>query len=200
MRLQVTRENITEIEGVLITHTHADHVMGMDDLRSICIRTRRHMPIYTLPQYQADIRRIYAYAFGDYPPGVEVPRFDLRDLPEVLEVGGMRIQTFLVKHGSIPVVAFRVGGFAYVTDVSEIPPEAEPFLRDLDVLVVDAVRYKPHVNHFHYEKALDVIAELAPQKAYLTHLGHDYDHDKTNEALPDGVELAYDRLRIPIRL
>ncbi len=197
MRLQVTREGITEIEAVLITHAHADHVMGMDDLRSICIRTRRHMPIYTLPRYQEDIKRIYSYAFKDFPAGVEVPRFDLLDVPEILEVGGMRIQTFLVHHGSVPVVAVRVGAFAYITDVSEIPPQAEQHLAGLDVLVLDAVRYKPHVNHFHYAKALEVIERLSPRKAYLTHLGHDYDHDKTNLELPAGVELAYDRLRIP---
>jgi phosphoribosyl 1,2-cyclic phosphate phosphodiesterase len=196
MRIQVTREGITEIVAVLITHTHADHVMGMDDLRSICIRTRRPMPVYTLPQYQDDIRRIYSYAFREFPPGVEVPRFQLEDVPEVLEVGGMSVHTFLVQHGTIPVVALRVGGFAYVTDVSAIPAAAEEHLQGLDTLVLDAVRYKPHVNHFHYERALEVIRELRPKMAYLTHLGHDYDHDQTNLELPEGVRLAYDGLRI----
>ncbi len=200
MRLQVTREGITEIEAVLITHSHADHVMGMDDLRSICVRTRQPMPVYALPQYQEDIKRIYSYAFPEFPPGVEVPKFDLRDVPPVLEVGGLRVETFLVKHGSIPVVAFRVGKFAYITDVSEIPVEEEARLKDLDVLVLDAVRYKPHVNHFHYAKALEVIERLAPRTAFLTHLGHDYDHDKTNAELPEGVELAYDGLRINLEI
>jgi phosphoribosyl 1,2-cyclic phosphate phosphodiesterase len=198
MRLQVTREQITDIDAVLITHTHADHVMGMDDLRSICLLTGRHMPVYTLPRYQEDIRRIYNYAFEDFPPGVAVPRFDLFDLPDVLEVGGMRIQTFLVEHGKIPVVGLRVGGFAYVTDVSRIPDEAAAHLEDLDTLVLDAVRFRPHPNHFHLEAALQEIERFKPRRTFLTHLGHDYDHSFFNERLPAGVELAYDGLRIPI--
>jgi phosphoribosyl 1,2-cyclic phosphate phosphodiesterase len=198
MRLQVTREGITEIEAVLITHSHADHVMGMDDLRSICIRTRRVMPVYTLPRYQEDIKRIYNYAFREFPPGVEVPRFDLRDVPERLEVGGMTLTPFLVNHGSIPVVALRVNNFAYVTDVSEIPENVSHHLEGLETLILDAVRYKPHVNHFHYERALQVIERFKPKRAFLTHLSHDYDHDITNAEIPQGVELAYDRLRIEI--
>ena len=198
MRLQVTREGITEIEAVLITHSHADHVMGMDDLRSISMRNRRDIPVYTLPRYQEDIRRVYNYAFKEFPAGVEVPRFDLRDIPEELEIGGMTIKPFLVKHGAIPVIALRVNDFAYVTDVSEIPEEVAHQLQGLETLIIDAVRYKPHVNHFHYDRALEVIERFKPAKAYLTHLSHDYDHDKTNAELPPGVELAYDRLRIAI--
>jgi phosphoribosyl 1,2-cyclic phosphate phosphodiesterase len=198
MRIQVTREGITGIEAVLITHSHADHVMGMDDLRSICIRTGQAMPVYTLPRYQQDIRRIYDYAFREFPPGVIVPRFELRDVPAELSVGGLTLHTFEVMHGAIPVIGFRVNRFAYITDVSAIPPAAEPFLFDLDTLVIDAVRYRPHVNHFHYERALEVIARYSPQRAYLTHLSHDYDHDKTNADLPSGIELAYDGLRIAL--
>jgi phosphoribosyl 1,2-cyclic phosphate phosphodiesterase len=198
MRLQLTREKVLTVESVLITHTHADHVMGMDDLRSLCILGGRAMPVYTLPRYQEDIRRIFDYAFREFPQGLFVPRFDLFDVPEVLEVGGMRVRTFLVEHGQIPVIGLRVGGFAYVTDVSRIPPEAEEHLQDLDVLVLDAVRKRPHPNHLHYDAALEEIARLRPRKAYLTHLGHDYDHDVTNAELPDGVELAFDGLRIDV--
>src|SRR6185312_241466 len=108
MRLQVTREGILDIEAVLITHTHADHVMGMDDLRSISLKTGDAVPIYTLSRYQEDIRRIFAYAFKEHPAGVFVPKFDLRTLAESedsLQVGGMNIQTFIVTHGSSPVIA-----------------------------------------------------------------------------------------------
>src|SRR5690349_19243585 len=128
MRIQVTRENISTIEAVLITHTHADHVMGMDDLRSISLRTKRDIPIYTLPRYQEDIKRIFPYAFADFPPEIEVPRFDLRNVPETLQVGGLAFDIFQVWHGKTSVLAFRVNNFAYVTDVSEIPPEARKHL------------------------------------------------------------------------
>lgn len=198
LRIQVTREGITNIEAVLITHTHADHVMGMDDLRSITLRTKKDIPIYTLPRYQDDIRRIFPYAFADFPPEIEVPRFDLRDVPDTLEVGGMQIDIFQVWHGKTPVLALRTGNFAYVTDVSEIPPEARAHLDGLDTLILDAVRLKPHPNHFHLEKAIEVAQEIGAKKTYFTHLSHDYDHDKTNSELPAGIELAYDRLRIPI--
>jgi phosphoribosyl 1,2-cyclic phosphate phosphodiesterase len=198
LRLQATKEKITDIEAVLITHTHADHVMGMDDLRSITLRTKRDMPIYTLPRYQDDIRRIFPYAFADFPPDIEVPRFDMRDVPQVLDVGGLQFDIFQVWHGKIPVLALRVNDFAYVTDVSDIPPEARRKLNGLDTLILDAVRLKPHPNHFHLEKAIEVAFEIGARKTYFTHLSHDYDHDKTNSELPPGIELAHDRLRIPI--
>lgn len=198
LRIQVTREGITEIEAVLITHTHADHVMGMDDLRSITLRTKRDMPIYTLPRYQEDIRRIFPYAFTDFPPDIEVPRFDLHDVPGALNVGGMTIDIFQVWHGKTPVLALRTGNFAYVTDVSEIPPEARAHLDGLDTLILDAVRLKPHPNHFHFEKAIQVAKEIGARQTYFTHLSHDYDHDKTNATLPSNIQLAFDRQRIAI--
>jgi phosphoribosyl 1,2-cyclic phosphate phosphodiesterase len=198
LRIQVTREGITDIEAVLITHTHADHVMGMDDLRSISLRTKRDMPVYTLPRYQEDIRRIFPYAFADFPPEIEVPRFDLHDVPENLAVGGLDFQIFQVLHGKIPVLALRTRNFAYVTDVSEIPPPAREHLNNLDTLILDAVRYKPHPNHFHFERALEVAQEIGAKKTYFTHLSHDYDHDRTNAILPPGIELAYDGLKIHI--
>ena len=198
LRLMCTGAGITRFESVLITHTHADHIMGMDDLRSICMLTNRAVPVYTLPIYQEDIRRVFNYAFKEFPPEVVVPRFDLRDVPETFSVGGMQIRTFLVRHGKDPVVALRVGGFAYITDVSEIPPEVMPLLGGLDTFVVDAVREKPHPNHFHMARALEVAKEIGAKKTYFTHLSADYDHDVTNAALPKGIELAYDGLRVPI--
>lgn len=198
LRILVTSAKIYTIDAVLITHTHADHVMGMDDLRSICILTGKAMPVYTRPEYQADIRRIFPYAFKEMPLGVAVPRFDLRDVPEVLQIGGLAITTFEVSHGNMPVTGIRVKNFAYITDVSDIPSSVMPLLEDLDVLVLDAVRREPHPNHFHLERALQVAEKIGAKKTYLTHLSHDYDHDVTNAELPHGVQLAFDGLRIPL--
>ncbi|HRF59458.1 MAG TPA: MBL fold metallo-hydrolase [Fimbriimonadaceae bacterium] len=198
MRLQLLREGVMDIDSVLITHTHADHIMGMDDLRSFCLKSKRDMPIYTSPAYQDDIRRVFAYAFAEFGPGIEVPRFDLRDVSDPLELGGMTIGTFWVEHGPWPVMALRVGDFAYVTDVNHIPADSWARLHGLETLVLDGVRRKPHPNHYHLDQAIAVAQALGAQQTYLTHLSHDYDHDVTNAELPEGIALAYDGLRIAI--
>lgn len=196
MRLQLNREQIRKLEGVVITHTHADHVMGMDDLRSLVILSQAPMPIYTLPEHMEDIRRIYPYAFAEFPPGVEVPRFDMTEIPSTLRIAGLEIETFVVPHGKVRVIAVRCGNFAYVTDVSDIPPEAEAKLQGLDTLVLDAVRFKPHPNHLHFEAAMAWVERLRPKLTYFTHLSSDYDHDEFEKTLPSHVRLAYDGLRI----
>lgn len=198
LRIQMARERIYDVEATLITHTHADHVMGMDDLRSLCVKTRADMPVYAWPRYQEDIRRIFPYAFSERIPGIELPRFDLREVPPIIEVGGLHVHTFEVAHGRIPVVGIRINDFAYVTDVSEIPADAWEKLQNLDTLILDAVRLAPHPNHFHFEKALEVARQLGAKKTFFTHLSHDYDHDVTNAKLPPGIELAWDGLRLDI--
>lgn len=198
MRLQVTSLGITRIDAVVITHSHADHVMGMDDLRSLCGQTGQPVLVYTLEQHAQDIRRIFAYAFRDHPPEVLVPRFDIREIPEVFEVGGMEVLSFIVEHGPTRVIGLRVASFAYVTDVSRIPPAAEAKLHGLEYLVLDAVRYKAHPNHFNLAQAIDEAARIGANRTYFTHLSDDFDHDRVNAELPDGMELAYDGLRLAI--
>jgi len=198
LRLQMAQEGLTRIDDVIITHTHADHVMGMDDLRSICMKTRRPMPIYADVESQANIRRIFPYAFLDPPPaGIEVPRFDFHVPGQTERLCGMEVQFLRVMHGpKTEVLALRVNDFAYITDVNYIPPAEMERLRGLDTLILDAVRYKPHPNHYHFDAAMEVAKDLAPRMTYFTHLSSDYDHDKTNAALPANVQLAYDGLRI----
>lgn len=192
LRTQLLREKVKRIDAALITHTHADHIMGMDDLRPFCLLRGSAMPIYTSPEYQADIRRIFPYAFADFPPGIEVPRFELRDVPVDLEVCGLSLKTFWVLHGMMPVLGFRLGGFAYVTDVSEIPESVWPELLGLEILILDAVRRKPHPNHFHFDRAIEVAHQLGARQTYFTHLSHDFDHDETNASLPPEIQLSYD--------
>jgi phosphoribosyl 1,2-cyclic phosphate phosphodiesterase len=198
MRIMCTAAKIYQIDAVLITHAHADHVMGMDDLRSICLLTQKPIVVYTLPTHQLDIRRIFNYAFQEFPEGVAVPRFDLRDVPDKIEIGDLQISTFTVKHGSVPVTGIRVNDFAYITDVSEIPPESMKLLHGLDTFVVDAVRYKPHPNHFHFDRAIEVAQQVGARQTFFTHLSADYDHEETNAVLPAGIELAYDGLTISL--
>jgi phosphoribosyl 1,2-cyclic phosphate phosphodiesterase len=199
MRLQLLREGIGMVDAVLVTHTHADHIMGMDDLRSFCLKAKRDMPVYARPEAQADIRRVFDYAFRSFPDGIEVPRFDLRDVPDPLSVGGMEVETMTVLHGAMTVVALRLGDFAYVTDVSEIPEKSWRRLAGLKTLILDAVRIAPHPNHFHLARAIEVAQALGAEQTYFTHLSHDFDHDVTNATLPPGIALAYDGLRIDVQ-
>lgn len=197
-RQQMLTAGLTDLCAALITHSHADHIMGMDDLRSFSLKHGCPFPVYAGPATQEDIRRVFQYAFQEFPPGVEVPRFDLRPVPEIIEEAGLEIRTMIVPHGpKIECIATRVHDFAYVTDVSEIPPSVAVQLTGLDVLVLDAVRYKPHPNHFHYDRAVEVALEIGAKQTYFTHLSHDYDYTKVNAELPAGIELAYDGLRIP---
>lgn len=198
MRLQLLRADVKSLDAVIITHTHADHIMGMDDLRSFCIVQRRDMPVYTLPQYQDDIRRIYPYAFREFPPGIEVPRFDLQDCPEQLKLAGLQIRTFVVEHGTVPVIGLRVNNFAYLTDVSKIPDSVWPWLVGLETLVLDAVRYKPHPNHFHFDAAIEIAERIGAKCTYFTHLSHDYDHAIVEATLPPQIRLAFDGLELEI--
>lgn len=198
LRLQMLKTGELDLAATIITHTHADHIMGMDDLRSFCIKTGEAMPVYTLPEYHADIRRVFKYAFEDFPPGIFIPRFDLHDIPERLELGGLTIETRPVPHGPVRSLAIRVNNFAYLTDLSEIPGEIRPWLAGLDTLVLDAVRYRPHPNHLHFDKAIEEAERIGARQTYLTHLCDDYDHATVEATLPRHIRLAYDGLHIPL--
>lgn len=198
MRSQLLREGIFELAGVVVTHTHADHIMGMDDLRAFCIQRGGAIPVYTLPEHMPDIRRVFSYAFREFPEGIEVPRFDLHDAPPVLEMAGLSLRLGTVLHGQIPVISIRAGDFAYVTDVKTIPKESEWLMEGLETLILGAVRLRPHANHMNLDEALATIERFRPKQTYLTHLSDDFDHERTNEELPPGVELAYDGLKIEL--
>ena len=200
LRLQVVREGIQRVYAVLITHTHADHIMGMDDLRSFCLRQGEPIPIYTLERYAEDIRRVFAYAFVPPTPGTFVPRIELRTIAaegETLELVGLPVRVFRAEHGKVPVVALRIGGFAYLTDVSRIPPEAEAHLRDLETLMIDATRLASHPNHLNLDGALAEIERLNPRSAILTHLSGDFDAGHP-PSLPPKVRLGYDGLSVEL--
>lgn len=197
VRFQLLRNDVRSLDAVILTHTHADHVMGMDDLRPFCILQNKPMPVYAGRDFQQHVKRIFAYAFEKWPEGVIVPTFDLKDIHEEFELCEQKICSFWVLHGALPVIGLRVNDVGYVTDVSEIPPKSWEKLQGLDVLILDAVRYEPHPNHFHYEKAIEVAKKLGARQTYFTHLSDVYDHDKVNAELPDGIALAYDGLRVP---
>ncbi len=195
LRLQCVRFGIEHVGAVVITHGHADHLFGMDDLRGFTDAHGGHIPVYGLPDTLDVIRTCFPYAFRQMPPGITVPRLSLHTAEPVMQLLGARIETLHVWHGKWPVLGIRCGAMAWITDVSLIPEPTMDRLHGLDLLFLDAVRRRPHPTHFHLERALEVIRSLAPKRAVLIHLSHDYDHSTTNAQLPEGVELAYDGMR-----
>ena len=202
LRMQLVREKIDLIHAVIYTHSHADHLYGLDDLRLFGHYLGQPVNLYCEEIVETQIRRAFGYAFGEpnvnYHPG-SVPMLELMRIGlDPIELLGVTIQPLRLLHGKLPVLGFRVSNLAFCTDVSEIPDETWPLLEGLDVLFIDALRDKPHPTHLSVQQALEVIERVKPRQAYLTHLSHSLDYETTNARLPPNVKLAYDGLRMPI--
>ncbi len=197
-RTQALAAGLHSVDAVLLTHSHFDHVAGLDDLRPLCHRGGC-VPVYGSAQTLAEVRERFSYAFVETSAGSTRPSLDLRPVDRPFAVGQLRITPLTIMHGTWAITGYRVGGLAYVTDASHIPPEAWAQLADLDVLVLNALRHEPHPTHFTINQALAVIAELRPRRAYLVHMTHNVEHAATNAMLPSGVELAYDGLEVDVR-
>jgi len=198
LRLQLVREQVERIDAVLYTHQHADHLHGLDDLRPFSTYTGQPIPLYCTEEVEERIRATFSYAFAseDRPSKGYVPKLEVRRIGQEPFVAVEELVTPIpLLHAGMTVLGFRVGGVAYCTDVSLVPDSSWPLLDGLDVLIVDALRFKPHVAHFCINEALEVIARARPRQAYLTHMSHDIDHDTVNRQLPQNVELAYDGLK-----
>jgi phosphoribosyl 1,2-cyclic phosphate phosphodiesterase len=201
MRLQLLRERIRHVHAIAFTHHHADHLFGLDDARLFPRWIGGPVPIYCEQETEDCIRRVFHYAFEDGTDRAAVSfvpkmRF-VRVGPGVpFETVGERVLPIRLEHGPFPVLGFRVGSLAYCTDVSRIPEASLPMLQGLDVLVLDALRHEPHPTHFSISEALAVAASLKPQRTFLTHLSHSFDHGATQSALPENVWLAHDGLSV----
>lgn len=201
MRLQVLRAGVGRVESVLVTHTHADHIFGMDDIRQFNFRHEMRMPIYGTDEVLEHLRVVFSYAFRETQAGGGKPQLDLVPIRpyEPFDLFGVRVTPLVVMHGRLPITAYKFGDrFAYVTDVSGIPDETRPHLRGLDTLILGSVRYEPHPTHFGFHQALDEIADVAPRQAYLTHLSHYFDYETATGQCPPGIGLAYDGLTFDI--
>jgi phosphoribosyl 1,2-cyclic phosphate phosphodiesterase len=198
LRLQLVREGVGLVHAVLFTHYHADHLFGLDDLRPVAPRLGKAVPLYCTADVERKIRESFSYAFranADQVPVGYLPKLSFQRITEdPFEVLGQRVLPVPLHHAHFDVFGFRIADVAYCTDVNHIPPESWPRLEGLRVLILDALRPRPHPAHFSLDQALEVIAQLKPQRAYLTHMSHDLEHDETNRQLPPGVELAYDGL------
>jgi phosphoribosyl 1,2-cyclic phosphate phosphodiesterase len=197
-RQQALRYGLRRLDAVLITHCHADHIFGLDDIRPLNFRFGA-LGLYANERAWVDIRRIFTYIFepshfGGGLPQV-IPHIVLPEAPFCLGAD-LRITPLEVIHGRLPVMAYRFNDFAYATDLSEIPAITLEALRDLDVLALDCLRFAKHPTHLWLDKALDYVEKLKPKRTYLTHIAHDVMHGRDSAKLPEGVVWAYDGLTV----
>lgn len=198
-RQQVLRERIVDLDAVILTHEHKDHTAGLDDVRSYNFKQKRDMPLYGRREVLGQIKDEYKYIFnGNQYPGL--PKVELKEISNnEFEVKDILLQPIEVMHYKLPVFGFRIEDFAYLTDVKTIIESEKDKLKDLDVLVLNALQHNDHISHLTLNEALELIKELRPKHAYLTHISHNLGLNREVEsALPDNVMLAYDGLKIEV--
>jgi phosphoribosyl 1,2-cyclic phosphate phosphodiesterase len=202
LRGQLLRERIGIIHAVVFTHEHADHLMGLDDLRLFQFYLGSAVPLFCNASVEERIRHSFDYAFVDRPQthAGAAPKLAFhRIADEPFGVLGTRVVPIRMTHGpKFQVLGFRVGNVAYCTDTNGIPPEQRKLLQGLDVLVLGALRRRPHATHFSLDEAVDMARQLGPRRTYFTHSSHELDYEATNAELPPGMELAHDGLQIPL--
>jgi riboflavin kinase/FMN adenylyltransferase len=197
-RAQVLRAGIDRLDAIVYTHAHADHILGLDDVRPFNFRQREPIPVYATQATLEVLQRVFQYAFDPEPQSM-VPKLDLRVLNgEPFDLFGLSFEPIRLDHGHSAVFGFRLGAAAYLTDHSAIPEESKARLHGLDVLFLDALRYRPHPTHTTVADALKLVEELQPRRVFFTHMCHDLGHTKTEESLPAHVRLAYDGLEIAV--
>lgn len=198
-RQQALREKIGRIDAILYTHAHADHIMGLDDVRPLNLRQRAPIPVYGSPETLAIVQRTFSYVFDEHSPESTIPKLTVHPQPlEPFDVAGLTFEPVLLHHGRGYVYGYLFAGAAYLTDHSAIPEAAMARLYGLDVLFLDALRHKPHPTHTTLSQAVKYVEQLSPRRAFFTHISHDLPHQRTETALPEHIRLAYDGLRIEL--
>lgn len=196
-RQQMLREHVMKLDSILLTHEHKDHIAGLDDVRAFNYRSQDAVDIWAEERVQKAIRKEYSYVFSEHQyPGI--PKMRLNDIPEHgFSIGDIPILPVRVFHFKLPVYGFRFGDFAYITDADYIPEQSKEKLFGVKYLVINALRKEKHVSHFSLREAIDIIRELSPKKAFLTHISHQMGlHAEVSAELPSGIMLAYDGLSI----
>jgi phosphoribosyl 1,2-cyclic phosphate phosphodiesterase len=200
-REQAIRERLRQLDAVIYTHGHADHILGLDDLRPLSFhRADGRIPLYANEQTATILRSVFRYIFdSDYKYG-GLAQVEMHDITGPLCLFDATFEPVTVLHGDAEIFGFRFGAAAYLTDFSTIPDASLERLRDLDILFLDALRHKPHPTHSTVENSLSIVEKLKPKRAFFTHICHDLPHEATNAALPPNVRLSYDGLKLEFEI
>jgi phosphoribosyl 1,2-cyclic phosphate phosphodiesterase len=199
LRLQCLANNIRRVDAVLFTHHHADHIVGLDDLRRFNELQQSPLTCYGNEKTVAELARMFVYAFNDNPdyPSTK-PELTTAVIDEPTDVAGIEVIPIPLQHGPLPILGFRVGSFAYCTDVSLIPESSWPMLEDLDVLVLTGLRRRPHPTHFNIDQAVEHARLIGAQQTLFTHIAHELMHQPTCDALPDSMSLCHDGMVVEV--
>jgi len=201
LRAQALRFRVMRVDAILFTHSHADHIMGLDEIRRFNAIQNARIPCFADARTASDLRRTFRYIFeAATPKGGGLPQIELFTLAGEFCLGRTAITPVPLWHGRRIVLGYRIGPFAYLTDCSALPDDSWALLNGVDLLVVDALRHRPHPTHFSVAQALAVVERVRPSGAWFTHIAHDLPHAATCAQLPEGVELAYDGLTLEFAL
>jgi len=199
LRQQALAHGIARVDAILFTHSHADHVMGLDDSRRFSQMQKGAIPCYADAATVASLQRTFYYVFDPATDkGGGLPQIELHTIDGPFSIAGVAVQPIPLMHGERQIMGFRFGDFAYMTDTNQVPDQAWPLLVGVKTIILGALRHRPHPTHFTVAEALTVAERLKPQQTYFTHMCHDLPHVATNASLPAGVELAYDGLAFDI--
>jgi phosphoribosyl 1,2-cyclic phosphate phosphodiesterase len=199
-REQAIRERIQHVDAVLYTHTHADHILGIDDLRPLSFHRPGRIPLYARQEAAEFLRNMFRYIFeADYKFG-GIARVELKLIEGPIELFGAKFEPITIIHGEAEILGFRFGSAAYLTDFSDVPEPSMKRLQGLDILFLDALRHKPHPTHSTVENSLRIVNELQPKRAFFTHICHDLPHEETNASLPPNVRLSYDGMKLEFEI
>ena len=196
-RIQMLQHQVRKLDAIVYTHHHADHILGLDDVYPFNIWSKKTLPVYASSETIQELRATFRYLFDENPyPGTA--KLQMLAVSGPFEVGDLLFEPVEVYHGTLPILGYRVGNFAYLTDVSRIPDESLKKLEGVRVIALDGLRYKRHSTHFSLREAAEVALNLGVDQAHIIHMCHDVDHDEGNAFLPDPVSLAYDGLVLEI--